>query len=108
MMDTLSLRMLVKNVTVVWAAINTETKRHQEAMKPLLYDLNMAFDAAWDAKLEEEQPKIEVEYLNPPIPIRDYDWHAWRDGQEEGKFHGWGSSSVNAVDDLLARERGER
>jgi hypothetical protein len=33
-------------------------------------------------------PWIRVEFEAPPIPVRDYDWHAWIDGDEEwGAFH---------------------
>jgi hypothetical protein len=31
---------------------------------------------------------VRVEFEAPPIPVRDYDWHAWIDGDEEwGTFH---------------------
>jgi hypothetical protein len=31
---------------------------------------------------------IRVEFEAPPIPARDFDWHAWIDGDEEwGTFH---------------------
>jgi hypothetical protein len=31
---------------------------------------------------------IRVEFEAPPIPVRDCDWHAWIDGDEEwGTFH---------------------
>jgi len=37
----------------------------------------------------------------PPIPIRDHDWVAWFDGEEESRRYGWGETESEAVDDLL-------
>ncbi len=46
----------------------------------------------------------------PPIPVRDYDWCAYHDGDEEtaGRY-GWGKTEIDALDDLrrLDRERFE-
>lgn len=46
---------------------------------------------------------IRTEYVHPPIPMRGWDWCAWRDGNEEGLV-GWGRSVVDAIVDLLTQE----
>lgn len=35
----------------------------------------------------------------PPIPVRNYDWHAYIDGQEEGPT-GYGETELEAVTEL--------
>ena len=47
--------------------------------------------------------EIELECVAPPIPVRQFDWRAWRKGHEEGLV-GWGESSAEAICDLLERE----
>jgi len=47
---------------------------------------------------------IKTEHVNPPIPIRKYDWSAVRDGYQEGDLIGWGESEQAAIDDLLLSE----
>jgi len=46
----------------------------------------------------------------PPIPVRDYDWCAYHDGDEEtaGRY-GWGKTEQEALDDMrrLDHERFE-
>lgn len=49
---------------------------------------------------------IKVEYINPPIPNRNYDWIAtWEDycGAPDGPAHpvGYGKSKVECVFDLI-------
>lgn len=46
----------------------------------------------------------------PPIPIRDYDWCAYHDGDDEiASRYGWGKTEQEALADLrrLDRERFE-
>jgi len=43
-------------------------------------------------------------YDPPPIPIRDFDWSALRDGYEPGDPIGRGSSEAAAIADLLEQE----
>jgi len=47
---------------------------------------------------------IRIYLILPPIPCRQFDWCAWRDGTEESGPYGWGSSSVEAITDLIERE----
>jgi hypothetical protein len=44
--------------------------------------------------------KIVTEFINPPIPVRIFDWHAWEDGEEESGPIGYGSTEQAAIDDL--------
>ena len=39
--------------------------------------------------------------LNPPIPIRDFDWCAYFDGEEELGHYGYGRTEAEARQDLL-------
>ena len=39
--------------------------------------------------------------LNPPIPIRDFDWCAYFDGEEELGHYGYGRTESEAKQDLL-------
>lgn len=50
------------------------------------------------------QKKIVTSYVNPPIPIRSYDWCAFRDGEEENGGYGYGKTEQEAIDDLLENE----
>lgn len=44
-------------------------------------------------------PKIVTSHIYPPIPIRDYDWCAYYDGEEEGDC-GYGATEAEAIRDL--------
>ncbi len=46
---------------------------------------------------------IVTAFVNPPIPCRDFDWSATRDGYEEGDAIGWGRTEAAAIDDLEAQ-----
>lgn len=46
-------------------------------------------------------PKIKTSHIFPPIPIRSFDWCAWRDGEEERGVYGYGYTENGAVMDLL-------
>jgi len=48
--------------------------------------------------------EIITEHVNPPIPVRSYDWSAVRRDYEEGGLVGWGETKQEAVDDLLDKE----
>lgn len=43
---------------------------------------------------------IVTSHIYPPIPIRDYDWMAWFDENEEGP-QGFGKTEAEAKADLL-------
>lgn len=50
--------------------------------------------------------KIVTQHVYPPIPIRQFDWVAWWDGDEpddDGQMrHGSGATEQEAIDDLKA------
>ena len=49
--------------------------------------------------------RIITEHVKPPIPIRQFDWCAWRDGDEEDGLRGYGKSELIAINDLIQQER---
>lgn len=48
--------------------------------------------------------KIITNYNYPPIPIRDYDWSAFREHYDEGDLIGIGKTEQDAIDDLVCQE----
>jgi hypothetical protein len=50
------------------------------------------------------QPKIITSHVYPPIPCRQFDWCAYRDGEEEQGNYGWGHTEAAAIRDLLTIE----
>ena len=48
--------------------------------------------------------KIITSYECPPIPVRDYDWLAFRQDWDDGDLIGYGRTEQNAIDDLLEQE----
>ncbi len=44
--------------------------------------------------------KMIVINIFPPIPIRDFDWCSFYDGEEEGGHYGYGKTKEEAVADL--------
>lgn len=51
--------------------------------------------------------KIITHCFYPPIPMRDMDWAAYRDGDEETGKYGWGATEAEAIFDLHRLEEGE-
>ena len=49
--------------------------------------------------------KIVIEHVYPPIPAREFDYAAWREGYEPGDHIGRGRTQQEAIDDLLEQER---
>ena len=47
-----------------------------------------------------EPEDIRTSHVTPPIPIRDWDWAAWIDGQEEDGPIGFGITELAAIRDL--------
>lgn len=47
--------------------------------------------------------EIVTDYVCPPIPMRDCDWCAFYDGEEERGNYGWGRTEQLAIEDLLER-----
>jgi hypothetical protein len=51
---------------------------------------------------ERPVPKIRTNYVYPPIPIRQFDWVAWYDGEEDEQMAtGHGVTEREAVADLI-------
>jgi hypothetical protein len=52
--------------------------------------------------------KIITENVYPPIPLPDFDWCAYREGDEEiASKHGWGATEAEAIADLKRLEAEE-
>lgn len=47
---------------------------------------------------------IEISFVHPPIPDRNWDYQAIRKGYEPGEPLGWGRTPVVALADLLEQE----
>lgn len=50
------------------------------------------------------QQPIHTEHIYPPIPLRHFDWMAWRGDYEPGVTTGYGATREQAVQELLERE----
>jgi len=50
------------------------------------------------------EKKIIINNICPPIPIRNYDWEAYREDYDEGDLIGYGVTKKEAVYDLLTKE----
>lgn len=50
---------------------------------------------------------VRTEFINPPIPIRDYDWSATFQSYEPGDFIGYGATVGIAVQNLYEQVLGE-
>jgi hypothetical protein len=48
--------------------------------------------------------RIITSHIYPPIPIREFDWIAYRDGSEESGPFGHGPTEALAVQDLIVNE----
>ena len=48
--------------------------------------------------------KIITSYDFLPVPIRDYDWSAIREGYEPGDLIGFGRTEQDAINDLVFQE----
>lgn len=52
--------------------------------------------------------EIIVDFVYPPIPIREFDWFAYFDGDEPNDdgdmMHGYGKTPLDAIVALLDRE----
>lgn len=47
---------------------------------------------------------IHLRFVHPPIPDRNYDWEAIRDGYDAGDPIGRGRTPMGALKDLLEQE----
>ena len=48
--------------------------------------------------------KVITNFVYPPIPPREFDWCAYRDGTEEGGRYGYGATEAEAIAALLMLE----
>ena len=48
--------------------------------------------------------EIETRHIYPPIPARQYDWEAIREGWDIGEPIGYGATEQEAINDLLEQE----
>jgi hypothetical protein len=55
----------------------------------------------------DERP-ILTRHISPPIPLRQFDWQATRDGYEPGDAIGWGLTENEAIADLQNEEEERR
>ena len=46
-------------------------------------------------------PKIITQHIFPPIPIRQFDWVAYFEGQEERCEYGYGQTEFEAIANLI-------
>lgn len=44
--------------------------------------------------------RVLTSFINPPIPVRAFDWVAWIDGEEESMRYGYGRTEQEARDEL--------
>jgi hypothetical protein len=50
------------------------------------------------------EKEIITVFVHPPIPMRQFDWCAYYDGEEESGRRGWGLTEREAVADLRDNE----
>ncbi len=61
----------------------------------------------WYAEVGQYERQIKTELKYPPIPVRNLDWVAYRDG-DEGESqapHGYGATEQEAIQDLMEQEQ---
>lgn len=49
--------------------------------------------------------KIVTHHEFPPIPVREFDWCAHYEGQEEAGHYGWGSTEAEAIADFNENQK---
>lgn len=49
--------------------------------------------------------QIKTEKIYPPIPIRKYDWQAYREDYDKGDLIGTGATEREAIEDLIDQEQ---
>lgn len=52
--------------------------------------------------------EILTNHINPPIPIRQYDWEAFREDYDEGGIIAYGRTEEEAIKNLLEAEKEEQ
>lgn len=49
--------------------------------------------------------KLCVQFLNPPIPNREFDWGVYMEGEVEEGYQGYGADPITAIEDFLTNAR---
>lgn len=60
----------------------------------------MTFDLASEVK----RKTITVNFVHPPIPLRNFDWCASYDGEDEEGNCGWGATDQEAILNLIKQD----
>lgn len=50
---------------------------------------------------DRTKPRIVTSHIFPPIPVRDFDWCAHYDGEEEAGNYGYGHTEAEAIQDFI-------
>ncbi len=50
-------------------------------------------------------PQIVTRHEYPPIPLRQFDWCAHYEGEEEAGGYGWGASEAEAIADFVENQQ---
>ena len=74
-------------------------------MDLLSQHMNKVLDGVEARQAAMKPSAVRVAQINPPIPVRSFDWMAWIDGQEESGPVGYGATKDKALLDLA--EQGE-
>jgi hypothetical protein len=56
-----------------------------------------------EAQMKTRPVCVQVQHDPPPVPLRNCDWCAWVDGQEEAQQYGYGATRADAVRALYER-----
>lgn len=81
-----------------------------EHVHPIFRGMLNAFAAAFAPSKPQDRRSMAELHLGkpivtsnvcPPIPVRDMDWCAYPDGEEENGGYGWGATEDEAVADLI-------
>jgi len=48
-----------------------------------------------------DAPEIKTDYLRKPGPLRNFDWSAWWEGDEDEGRVGFGATREQAISDLV-------
>ena len=54
---------------------------------------------------QKQMRKIITNHDFPPIPIRSFDWSAYRENYDEGDLIGQGATEQEAIEDLILKEK---
>jgi len=85
----------------VYAPIHLKAKaKARAALKAALAGPQGEPEPAKQDAAVEAVSRVRTSFINPPIPIRAFDWVAWIDGEEESMRYGYGRTEQEARDEL--------